>query len=726
MRLKTTRTTLISYGDDALRAAAIFENELFYRAGIRVKNGRENAGTVLSLISDAGFCDSDVFEISGDEKKLTFRADDIRGLIFAMGLFLRKAKFTEDEIILVSDIRGLHRPAKPVRGHQLGFRPISNTYDKWGPGEFERYMLELMFFGMNTVEFIPLTEQNSLMKLSGPAMTAVLSEKAKALGLNVSLWIPNGDGSEEDELREREALFKSVPFIDAVFVPGSDPGDLPAKEMLERCKRIKKILNVYHPKAELWPSAQAPHNAPEWGEEFIEGIKSSGGEFAGVITGPNRAFNIDVLREKLPEDTPIRFYPDVTHNLRCEHPVHFDKDDWHYAFSTCLSRESINPRPTEYKRLFETVRPYTVGSVTYSDGVNDDVNKAVWCALEWDPEQKAEDAVEDYVRAYLYGYDPEKSAAAILLLEKNWEGTPLEKRIDFTHYLINSLKKGDDCWRFEQLWFRALCDKYVKERFIADTAAVGAAKAQIIRGDINGAASTLSAPLSEHVTALRDEIEQSAGRLFQRIGMQLGTKDYFSSGWERGATLATIDLPITDKDWLMSLIDRPELLRKAVKRNEVGDGEYYFSLALHGLGALWVYQEPDFYMDFQGDRPNVNNGAFPVCLQKLFDHFCLRAELELSEENVDRYLTVTYKKPSRFFLERHRASVNGTLLGRPKLNELFTKEMCPEGFFAYTYFIPADAISGGRIKLEITERTAGFETAEFRITFKEDFYYGSH
>ena len=91
MRLKTTRTTLISYGDDALRAAAIFENELFYRAGIRVKNGRENAGTVLSLISDAGFCDSDVFEISGDEKKLTFRADDIRGLIFAMGLFLRKA-----------------------------------------------------------------------------------------------------------------------------------------------------------------------------------------------------------------------------------------------------------------------------------------------------------------------------------------------------------------------------------------------------------------------------------------------------------------------------------------------------------------------------------------------------------------------------------------------------------------------------------------------------------
>ncbi|MCH5198597.1 MAG: hypothetical protein J1E34_06790 [Oscillospiraceae bacterium] len=722
MRLNADKIFLTAEDRVSLSAAKIFQKELFFRTGKTISlDSAFSAGTEIRLVSGAYFGSDDIFEIKTETDKITFAANGIRGLIFAIGLFLRKSIYCGSEITLISDISGVHSPEKKIRGHQLGFRPASNTYDKWSEDDFERYMLENMFFGMNTVEFIPFAEQNSLMKYPAAEMTAILSEKAKAMGLQISLWVPNGDEAEEQELKTREELFKKVKFIDDLFIPGSDPGSLPAKEMLERCKKIKRILKKYHPNAEIWPSAQAPHNAPTWGDEFIEGIKSSEGEFAGVITGPNRAFNIDILREKLPENMPIRFYPDVTHNLRCEHPVHFDKDDWHYAFSTALSRESINPRPTEYKRLYNTVSPYTVGSVTYSDGVNDDVNKAVWCSLDWDSSQEAEDIVSDYARVFFHGYDTEKAAASILLLEKNWESTPLEKSIDKSLYIAESLKKGGDCWRFEQLYFRALCDKYIKERFMSDTVSVNIAKAQIENNDFPGAKQTLNSPLPEYINELYEKIEKSAKRLFEGIGMQLSVEKYFASGWERGATLDTISLPVTDKQWLSGIAYNRELIKKAVKRNDVKPGEFYYSFALHPFEALGAKQEPDFYMDFQGDRRGINNGTLPVCLQKLFDHITLKAELDGFFPNTKYFLTLTYKKPSEMFLEEHTAKVNGKRLEKPKLNTRFTQEMCPENFFAYTYVIPPEIITDGKIKLEITEKKEGFETAELRITLEEDF-----
>ena len=277
-------------GPQAGIAAEVLSQELL-RRGAAVS---PPPAFTIELHENAGFASDDIFEIRQTETGLLFRANGVRGLIYAVGLFLRKAQPNSDEITLSCDITGLHAPKKPIRGHQLGYRPCSNTYDAWSPAQFERYMIELMYFGMNTVEFIPFTEQNELMRYTGPEMTRVLSEKAHRLGLDVSLWIPNTDKPEAEELAEREALFRAVPYIDAVFIPGSDPGSLPAAELIDRCNKIYDILKKYHPHAKIWPSAQAPHNAPDWGEEFLAALSNAGPGIAGVITGPNRAFNIDV------------------------------------------------------------------------------------------------------------------------------------------------------------------------------------------------------------------------------------------------------------------------------------------------------------------------------------------------------------------------------------------------------------------------------------------------
>ena len=722
MQISAERLHITAKNAAAQKAAEILRAEIDMRAG---SGGPETAGTnpfTVALEGGAAFDSADCFEIAGTGSGLSFRANGVRGLVYAVGLFLRKSKY-RDGVITVSDaITGSYRPEKPIRGHQLGYRPCSNTYDAWDVPQFERYMTELMYFGMNTVEFIPFTEQNALMKYDGVTMTALLSEKAHALGLDVSLWIPNGNGTEAQELTEREALFQRVPHIDAVFVPGSDPGDLPADTLIDRCLKINTVLKRYHPDAGLWPSAQAPHNAPSWGEDFLRALKKADGAFAGVITGPNRAFNIDVLYEKLQGEYPIRFYPDITHNLRCEHPVHFEKDDWHYAFAAGLSRESINPRPLEYRRLHENVSPYSVGSVTYSDGVNDDVNKAVWCALDWDGNLKAEEIVEDYARVYLYRYDTDQLTAAILLLEKNWESTPLEKRLDFTYHLLSGAKREkNNCWRLWQLYFRAACDLYIKERLISDSAAAATGRALILAGDIAGAKNVLAAPLPAHAAALRQEIETAAKMLNETAGMQLSVKKYGASGWERGATLDTIDLPVTDKEWLRHLCETADenTLRRAALRNEVGEGAFYFSVALTGLAALWVYQKPDFYMNFQGDRPNVNNGTLPVCLQKVYDHYSFAAVLRGCTPGTAYDLSVTYFRPTERFRREHTAKVNGHLLAPPVKRADIPAELVPEPYCVYTYHIPAEAAEE-QLHIEIDEPKEGFQLAEFRVTHREE------
>ncbi len=719
MKISAEKLNITAGGTAAEQAAGIFRGELRRRLGNLPFGHAAHAPFTVRFETDDGFA-SDDFEIRAEADSLAFRAAGIRGLIYAMGMFFRKTVYAGGVISLRDSARGRYSPKNPIRGHQLGYRPCSNTYDAWDAPQFERYMLELMYFGMNTVELIPFTEQNALMKRSGPEMTALLSEKAHALGLEVSLWIPNGNKSEAEELAEREALFRNTPYIDAVFVPGADPGDLPADTLIDRCVKIHEILIKHPPAAKLWVSAQAPHNAPDWGESFLKALAAAPKVFAGVITGPNRAFNIDTLRQRLPKELPIRFYPDITHNLRCEHPVHFEKDDWHYAFAACLSRESVNPRPTEYRRLFETVAPYTVGSVTYSDGVNDDVNKAVWCALEWDPALKAEEIVEDYARVYLYGYDTDKLTAGILLLEKNWEATPLEKRLDFTYHLISEEKQPENPWRFWQLYFRAACDLYIKERLQADTAAAGIGKILLLAGEREQAKAALTAPRPAHEAMLRNEIDIAAQKLYDTIGMQLSVQKYGASGWERGATLDTIDLPISDREWLLHLPDAAdaETLRRAANRNAVKEGEFYWSLALDGLEKLWVYQKPDFYMNFQGDRPDVNDGSLPVCLQKVFDHFSFEAVLRDLTPGKAYDLTVTYFKPTAFFLGSHTAKANGILLPPPEPAGI-PAPLLPEKYAAYTYHIPAAAVTN-RLHIEIEEPAQGFQLAEFRVTHREE------
>ena len=46
-------------------------------------------------------------------------------------------------------------PRYGLRGHQLGYRPKTNSYDGWTIALWDRYIRELAIFGNNAIELIP-------------------------------------------------------------------------------------------------------------------------------------------------------------------------------------------------------------------------------------------------------------------------------------------------------------------------------------------------------------------------------------------------------------------------------------------------------------------------------------------------------------------------------------------------------------------------------------------
>ncbi|MBQ6864465.1 MAG: hypothetical protein IJO14_09550 [Clostridia bacterium] len=721
------------------KAAELFCHEMNIKYDCNSQPSSQTDADFCFIIDDS--CKNDDFVIEKNNNQFIFKAGRLRGLIFACAQYLRKIELRNNQIVITKDIAASYHPYKRIRGHQIGYRTTPNSYDAWDYDMYQRYYIDLMMMGCNTVEHIPyergVSKRNRLMKYDEEEFLIKASEMADALDLDVSLWFPNSEDDIETACKRREKVFSSLKRLNYVFPPGGDPGELEPDELLDRCTAFRKILKKYHPDAQLWPSAQQPHSMPFWGEDFLKALQTHPDAVDGIITGPNRAFDIDVLRKRLPSDYEIRLYPDITHNVRCEYPVHFDRDDWHYTFTSTLSRECINPRPVEYKKIHESTRGYVIGSVSYSEGINDDVNKFVWSSLDFDDTLSIRDILDDYARMFFVGSEPADITDAILALERNWEGDPAENpHIENTLKMWIAIGNNNpslcDNWRYNALLFRACCDAFVRRKYIVESQIVIDALKSLRAGLADDAESILNCALPKECTTLRTTIQALGEKLFEQIGLQLDVEHYCADNPERGATFDTIDLPITDKQWLLKKIEyaknldkneQSSFLHRVADRNIVDKDEKYFSFALHELSGLGAKQEPDFYMNFQGDRPNVNTGDLPVCMFKLYDHFSLYFKCSGFSANTDYVLQVTYKEPANTMTRHHKIVANDTVIYEGKQfggyrNAEFEAEMLPDGYAAVCYDLDSSVFNNGCLELKITEPMIGFQISEFRIIKK--------
>lgn len=549
-----------------------------------------------------------------------------RGVLFGVGGLLRSLQMSKRQVSLDGPLDVVTSPKYKLRGHQLGYRPKTNAYDGWSVSMWDQYFRDLAVFGTNAVELIPPRSDDQPdsphFPLPSMQMMVEMSRLADEYGLDVWIWYPAMDKdysnpeTVESAIREWGEVFKALPRVDAVMVPGGDPGHTEPKYMMALLEKQTRNLHRYHPHAEMWMSPQSFDET--WMKEFFEIVDRQPAWLSGVVYGPQMRIGVSTLRDRLPKRYPIRLYPDITHSVECQFPV----PDWDLAYALTEGREVINPRPLDYADIFHVQAPYSIGFLSYSEGCNDDVNKILWSSLAWNPERPVIEILRDYSGYFISDRLRDGFAHGILGLHENWRGPLLSNQnVDTTLEQFQDMEESAtpaelQNWRFQMGLYRAYYDAFVRRRLVNETHAeeqamsvldeirrvgvrpnpldVGGRRVKPTSGIdlpelLDQAEKFLNDPLTDFSAQhLRTRILELGEALFQSIHMQLAVERYQAEAVSRAANLDTLDAPLNNAPWLKEQFGRIRKLSdydkqyKAIleilDRTDPGPGGFYDNL----------------------------------------------------------------------------------------------------------------------------------------------------
>jgi len=530
---------------------------------------------------------------------------DARGVLFGVGRLLRELRMTRGSLRVPGSFSIVSTPQVALRGHQLGYRPKTNAYDAWDVPMWEQYIRDLAIFGSNAIELMPPRTDDAADSPHFPLpqidMMVEMSRLADEYGQDVWVWYPAldkdyGDPKQvEFALEEWADVLSKLPRVDAVFVPGGDPGHTQPRHLMALLERQTANLRKYHPKLQMWMSPQGFTKV--WMDEFYQILEAEPAWLTGVVFGPQVRDSLPVLRANVPKRYPVRRYPDITHSIRAQYPV----QDWDVAHALTSQREQINPRPLDEAVIFRALMPYATDFITYSEGSNDDVNKVVWSGLGWDPKAEVLQILREYSRYFIGSRYTDSFAQGLLALERNWRGplaanasvyTTLEQfqameRAASPHDLRN--------WRFQQALYRAYYDAHVRARLLHETA-IEERALERLRAVRNGesrqaladAGRILGEAQSRPAAEWRQRVYTLAEALFQSIRQQLSVERYRAIAVGRGATLDSFETPLNNSGWLLarfadaaglaSEAERLAAIDRIVRWTDPGPGGYYDDL----------------------------------------------------------------------------------------------------------------------------------------------------
>ncbi len=560
---------------------------------------------------DEGFC---VYLSHNAGTQIIIAGADERGCLYGMARVLRKLTLKNGRVELPDDFSCISvTPSFPLRGHQLAYRDKNNTLPAWDVEDFDRYIRDLALFGSNAIELLPPRTDDNLFsqhfKRDPFEMMIKLAHIIHSYGMDVWLWYPNvGDDYSDpvkyqEELDEREKIFSAIPYLNGVLVPAGDPGELNPVDFFKVTGDSMKILHKYHPDARVWvaPVCFEPEE-DKWHQEFYGELDKQPDWLYGVSLAPWIPETLQELYDRIPQlyKGRIRNYPDITHSSSSM----FEMPDWDYPLAATLGREGYNARPNAMKQIHNLYEPYTIGSITYSEGLNDDVNKMIWGDQDFCFGMDVRETLEDYVRLFIDPDIVKELSGLLLALEDNWKGEITNNaNIDQVYERFIELEKKvcqstRDNYRFKMALLRAVSDYQTKVRFIYDTEMERLAIDELGRAAEVGAdcavykakrilLNTFEEPIRED---LRHKMQKLADELFEtpNCHIQLTTARHGGQSWRRGAYLDSLDFPLNDYQWytqhfkrILKLENEQEKLSYInwlLKRNDPGEGGFYACL----------------------------------------------------------------------------------------------------------------------------------------------------
>ena len=573
-----TRATVVAPAGFSARekkAVAMLVEEVEKRSQLRWPVAAQRGAGPAILVSGNGRGAAEGYTIAVENGSVRVDGNDARGVLFGLGHLLRSLHLERGSAVLPDGFRSVTTaPQMAIRGHQLGYRPKTNSYDGWDLRQWEQYIRELAVFGTNAIELIPPRSDDDADSPHFPASqidTMIgMSRICDEYGLDVWVWYPALDEdyskpeAVEFALKEWADVLRRLPRVDAVFVPGGDPGHTQPKYLMPMLEKQTASIRRFHPKAQMWVAPQG--FSTEWLAEFYSILRTGPAWLTGVVFGPQVRVSLAELRQSIPGKYPIRLYPDITHSLRAQYPVR----DWDPAHRATLDREPINPRPGDQAAIFHHTFGHTTGFITYSEGCNDDVNKIVWSGLGWNPKADVTELLRDYSRFFVGAKWADAFAQGLFALERNWRGPLLTNEgvyrtlAQFQQIDRETPPAVHTSWRFQQAQYRAHYDAYNRARLLHETVLEARAMAELRRAGSLGAAAAMDratavldrAVLERANPEWRMRVFELGEALFQSIRMQLSVPYYKAIGVGRGANLDLIDVPLNNRQFLLDRFTR--------------------------------------------------------------------------------------------------------------------------------------------------------------------------
>jgi hypothetical protein len=494
------------------RLASILRERIQERCGARVVEGESDAHLLLEVSADLP---PEAFRIDETGARVRIAGGSARGILYGIGKFLRTSRYEGG--FTPGSWRGTSAPQGALRGMYFASH-FHNWYHEAPEAELARYVDDIALWGVNAVSvcfpFIDMRDWEDPEAEEAVAMLRKHARIVKDAGLMFGLMSSNTFFSGVPQ------QLRAAPLPDPTGRRGnsgfpvcpSQPEGLAF--ILENSRRLfERVADTGVDFIVHWPYDEggcACADCAPWGsngylkvsraltrlgKEYFPGLKTAlstwmfdtppEGEWQG-LTGILAASNdwVDFILADAHEDFPR--YPlesGVPGGLAL---INFPEismwGNWPWGGA------GANPLPGRFQRLWDQVKHLVSGGLPYSEGIYEDLNKAVVSQFYWDRERCAQATLEEYLA---YELSPEVVSDALEMIRifemaasRFYQKQPVNPQeaeraallAESIHVRLPSWARQN--WRWELLRLRAVLDR---ERFAGGGLETPAAEAAMLR-----------------------------------------------------------------------------------------------------------------------------------------------------------------------------------------------------------------------------------------------------
>ena len=501
--------------DDPLvsRALAVLSDRIEQRCGARLARTEGNRARIILTVDTT--LPPDAFRIEDAGGAVRIAAGSPRGLFYGGGKFLRTSGYEGG--FRPSSWRGTSIPDGALRGMYFATH-FHNWYHQAPAAEISTYLEDLALWGVNALmtafPMINLQDWDDPEAAPAIAMLRNYAKAAHGLGLQFATGVNNTmfigapkeirAGRLADPLGRRgnsgnpicpsnpeghaylmanaEKLFEKLGDVglDLVCYWPYDEGGCSCPQcapwgcngFLKLSRDFTQLGRTYFPNLKTILSTWMFDTPPEGEWQGLADALAKGADWIDyILADAHEDYPRYPLDVGVPGKRPLLNFPEISM---------WGNGPW--------GGVGANPLPGRFQRLWDQVKHVVEGGFPYSEGIYEDMNKAVVAQFYWDRKRPARATLEEYIAYEFGGGVTEDVLAAVDILEASAGASYRKQPVDSKQVLraaeladavdARLPEWGRRSWRWEILHLRALLDR---ERFAGGGLETPAAEAALTR-----------------------------------------------------------------------------------------------------------------------------------------------------------------------------------------------------------------------------------------------------